>query len=150
MNLELRIVKAIPTLMMWRQEVIRNVFGIEPSPRLLVANRKYYREHVGDGSHVALVASIDGEDVGCGAVCLTDELPSPDNATGRCAYLMNIYVRELYRNRGVAHTIITRLLEIAREKECGKIYLETTYEGRSVYHSLGFVDMEGMMKLPTV
>lgn len=143
----LREIKALPTLMMWRQEVIRNVFGVEASKRLLVANRQYYRQHIADGSHVALVATIGGEDVGCGAVCLTDELPSPDNPSGRCAYLMNIYVREPYRNRGVAHALVRRLLEIAHEKECGKIYLETTDEGRPVYRSLGFAAMEGMMKL---
>lgn len=144
---ELRVVTSMPTLMRWRQEVIRHVFGEEPSKRLLVANRRYYREHIADGSHIALVASIDGEDVGCGAVCLTDELPSPDNPAGHCAYLMNIYVREPFRNQGIAHAIVSRLIEIARDKECGKIYLETTDNGRPVYQSLGFTDMQGMMKL---
>lgn len=148
--IEIREIKALPTLMMWRQEVIRNVFGIEPSKRLLVANRRYYREHIVDGSHVAIVAAIDGVDVGCGAVCLTDELPSPDNVSGRCAYLMNIYVREEARNHGVAHAIVRRLIAVARENYCGKIYLETTDDGRPVYQSLGFEDMVGMMKIGDV
>lgn len=147
--IELREITAMPTLMMWRQEVIRHVFGVEPSEKLLVANRQYYQKHIADGSHVALVASIESEDVGCGAICLTDELPSPDNTTGRCAYMMNIYVREPYRKQGIAHTIVKRLIEIAREKNCGKIYLETTDDGRPVYQSLGFTDMEEMMKLPS-
>lgn len=145
-EIRLREITSLPTLMMWRQEVIRQVFGAEPSKRLLVANRQYYREHIADGSHVALVASVGSEDVGCGAVCLTDELPSPDNPSGRCAYLMNIYVRESYRQHGVAHKIVSRLIEISREKGCDKIYLESTAEGRPVYRSLGFADMEGMMK----
>lgn len=145
--IELREIWAIPTLMMWRQEVIRNVFGVEPSRRLLVANRQYYRKHLADGSHVAIVASMDGRDVGCGAVCLTEELPSPDNPSGHCAYLMNVYVREPYRKHGVAHTIVKRLIEIGKEKDCGKIYLETTDDGRPVYRSLGFADMDGLMKL---
>lgn len=145
--IELREITTLPTLMMWRQEVIRNVFGIEPSARLLVVNRQYYRKHIADRSHIALVASSDGKDIGCGAVCLTDELPSPDNPSGHCAYLMNIYVRQPYRNHGVAHTIVKELIAIARRKGCGKIYLETTDEGRTLYQSLGFTEMEGMMKL---
>lgn len=137
----------MPTLIRWREEVIRNVFGVEPSKRLMVANRQYYRRHIPDGSHVALIATIDDEDVGCGALCLNEELPSPDNPSGRCGYLMNIYVRKPFRNNGIAHQIVKKLLEIAREKECGKIYLETTEEGRPLYRSLGFSEMEGMMKL---
>lgn len=137
---------AMPTLMRWRAEVIRNVFGVEPHPRLLVANRKYYRQHIADGSHLAFVAEVDGEQCGCGGVCFADELPSPDNPTGRCAYLMNIYVREAYRGRGVAHHIVGRLVEEARLRGCGKIYLETTAEGKSLYLSSGFVDMPDMMK----
>ena len=132
--------------MRWRIEVIRNVFGVEAHPRLLVANRQYYRKHIADDSHLAFVAEYDGEECGCGGVCLTDELPSPDNPSGRCAYLMNIYVREAFRNRGVAHLIVTHLIEEAKRRGCGKIYLESTADGKPVYTSLGFKDMPDMMK----
>ena len=132
--------------MRWRIEVIRNVFGVEAHPRLLVANRQYYRKHIADDSHLAFVAECDGEECGCGGVCLTDELPSPDNPSGRCAYLMNIYVREAFRNRGVAHIIVTHLIEEAKRRDCGKIYLESTADGKPVYTSLGFKDMPDMMK----
>ncbi|MDE6702110.1 MAG: GNAT family N-acetyltransferase [Muribaculaceae bacterium] len=142
----LREIKALPTLMRWRIEVIRNVFGQEPNPRLLVANRRYYRTHIADNSHLAFVAENDGEERGCGAVCFSDELPSPDNPTGRCAYLMNIYVREAFRNKGIAHCIVRRLIEEAKKRECGKIYLETTADGKPVYTSLGFKEMQDMMK----
>ena len=132
--------------MRWRIEVIRNVFGVEAHPRLLVANRQYYRKHIADDSHLAFVAEYDGEECGCGGVCLTDELPSPDNPSGRCAYLMNIYVRETFRNRGIAHIIVTHLIEEAKRRGCGKIYLESTADGKPVYTSLGFKDMPDMMK----
>ena len=57
MNVNIREITAIPTLMHWRREVIENVFGTEPSKRLLVANRQYYRRHIDDGTHIAIVAS---------------------------------------------------------------------------------------------
>lgn len=139
-------ITALPTLMHWRSEVIESVFGVAPSKRLLAANRRYYRQHIADGSHVAVVAEADGKGVGCGAVCLTEELPSPDNPSGRCAYLMNIYVREAWRHRGVGHAIVRRLIEIARESGCDKIYLETTDGARSFYRSIGFNELPGIMK----
>ena len=92
------------------------------------------------------MAEVDGEDAGCGAICITDELPSPDNRSGRCAYLMNIYVREAFRNQGVAHSIVSMLIEEAKKLGCDKIYLETTAEGKPVYSSLGFREMPDMMK----
>ncbi len=132
--------------MRWRREVIEHVFGQKPDERLLMANRTYYAEHIADGSHFALVAEYDGTECGCGAVCFTDELPSPDNPSGRCAYLMNIYVREPFRNRGIARKIVEHLVGKAGCAGCGKIYLETTHEGKPVYSSLGFKDMPDMMK----
>lgn len=145
--IELQQIKALPTLMMWRQEVLRHVFGEEPSPRLLEENRRYYGQHIADDTHFAIKALWNGQDAGCGAICLTDELPSPDNPTGKCAYLMNIYVREAFRNHGIAHIIVKRLVEEARLRDCGKIYLETTADGRPVYESLGFRDLPDIMKI---
>ena len=145
--MELKRIDNIPSLMIWRKEVIENVFGIEPDSSLLEANREYYSHHIPDGTHIAFVA-VEGEtEMGCGGVCITEELPSPDNPTGKCGYLMNIYVRKPFRNKGVAHEIVRHLIRIAGEAQCGKIYLETTEDGRPVYASLGFEDMTGMMKL---
>lgn len=132
--------------MHWRREVIENVFGTEPSKRLMVANRQYYRRHIADGTHIAVVASTDDTDAGCGAICLTEELPSPDNPSGRCACLMNIYVREEFRNRGVAHAIVRWLVNKARQLGCDKIYLETTDMAQPLYRNIGFNDLPGTMK----
>ena len=145
--IELRKIEDLPTLMMWRQEVLSHVLGQEPSPRLLEENRRYYRKHLAEDTHFAIKAEWLGEDAGCGAICLTDELPSPDNPTGKCAYLMNIYVREAFRKHGIAHVIVKLLVEEARIRDCGKIYLETTADGRPVYESLGFRDMPDIMKV---
>lgn len=135
------------TLLRWREEVIFHVFGQKANQSMLLANRKYYENHIADGSHVDFVAEdSDGIECGCGAACFTDELPSPDNPSGKCAYLMNIYVREAHRNRGIAHCIVSRLVDEAKKRGCGKIYLESTDEGKPVYRSLGFVDMPDMMK----
>ena len=145
--IEIQPVTDIAALLRWRREVIEHVFGVEPSVELMEANRRYYAEAVSAGSHYACVATVDGREAGCGAICLSRELPSPDNLGGRCAYLMNIYVREDFRNHGVAHLIVSFLVDKARALDCGKIYLETTDSGRPVYASLGFRDMPDMMKL---
>ena len=146
MSIAIRTVADIATLMGWRREVIENVFGVRPSETLMEANRRYYETHIADGTHIAAVAADGGEDAGCGAICLTEELPSPDNPSGRCAYLMNIYVRSTFRNRGIGHAIVRWLVAKAIEAGCDKIYLETTPGARPLYKSTGFEPLPGIMK----
>lgn len=146
MNLRIEPVYETDRLMMWRREVIRTVFGVDPTEDLLATNRNYYERHIADGSHLAVVAEVDAREAGCGAICFTEELPSPDNPSGRCAYLMNIYVRPMFRSRGIGHEIVSYLVEKAREKRCDKIYLETTDEARSLYNSIGFKELPGILK----
>ena len=137
----------LKTLMEWRREVISEVFGEEADSLLMKENEDYYRRHITDGTHLAYIASFDGQEAGCGAICLSDELPSPDNPTGKCGYLMNIYVRNNFREHGVGHAIVKKLIEEAQNRGCKKIYLETTAIGRRLYESLGFHDLPDMMKL---
>ena len=135
-------------IMNWRHEVLRHVFGEEPTDEVMANNHSYFRRHLPDRSFCFVEASYDGAQAGCGGICLYEELPSPDNPSGLCGYLMNIYVREPFRRRGVGDAIINALMKIARYRNCDKVYLETTEEARQVYHNHGFRQMNDMMKLP--
>lgn len=143
-------VKDMPSLMLWREEVIREVFGIPVDVRidtLLEVNRAYYAAALPIGTHVACFALRNGETIGCGGVCLQREMPSPDNPSGRCAYLMNIYVRRPFRGEGVGECLVRWLVERAKDHGAEKIYLETTQAGRPLYRHLHFEEMRDMMKL---
>ena len=144
--IELRRLSDLEQLIAWRREVLQCVFGFPPDDALMEANRRFFVYHIADDSHIAVIANVDGAEAGCGAVCYYDEMPSPDNPSGRCAYIMNIYVREAFRHEGIATAIIKYLIEAARNCRCGKIYLETTDMGRDVYAAIGFRDMIDMMK----
>ena len=83
-------------LIQWRMEVLHCVFSIPAdadTAELRKQNIDYYRKALDNGSHIACFAVEDEAVVGCGGLCIYDEMPSPDNPTGHCAYLMNIYVR---------------------------------------------------------
>lgn len=124
-TIELRQACSLPTLMRWRIEVLEKVYGTTPHPRLLVANRRYFRAHADDGTLMTLVAVLDGTECGCGTLCFTDVPPSPANPAGRCAIITCIYVREPFRGRGIARAIMRRLVDEARARQCGEIHHST-------------------------
>ncbi|MCR5845528.1 MAG: GNAT family N-acetyltransferase [bacterium] len=140
-------------LMEWRERVLREVFELADDAdidELMDQNRSYYERHLPDGSHVAVLAldaERDGEPVGCGALCLYDEMPSPDNPTGLCAYLMNIYTVPSARKQGVAGVLVDWLVAYAHKAGAGKVYLETTDAARGIYAARGFIEMKDYLTL---
>lgn len=141
----MRQVREIEEFLKWRREVIECVFGEEPSDALMDANQVYFKEQFRRGNFYMVIGEVDKQEAGCGAVCFQEELPSPDNPFGRCAYLMNIYVRSGFRKRGVGSRIVSTLLAEARHRGCGRITLETTKDGRALYVKEGFADAPGFM-----
>lgn len=143
-------VTELDSLMRWRMEVLHSVFGIpgeESMPQLYAANEEYYRKALADGSHAACFAEKDSEIIGCGGVCFFREMPSPDNPSGSCAYLMNIYTRKAFRGKGVGRQVVGWLIEKARAEGITKIYLESSDGARSLYAGLGFVPMKNYLML---
>lgn len=141
----------IDTLMLWRERVLREVFSIPDGNdirELLDENRRYYLEEIPAGGHIACIAYSDGIAVGCGGICLYREMPSPDNPSGRCAYLMNIYTDPSHRGRGIGGAVVSWLKARAAREGAEKVYLETTVDGMGLYRSEGFVEMGWMMRLP--
>ncbi len=113
-------------------------------------NENYYIREIKSGGHIPVLAYWQGELAGCGGMCFYHEMPSPDNRQGKCAYLMNIYVRQQYRRRGIAAEICRKLIDAAKKNGAGKIYLESSEMAVELYRSLGFEDMRGYMKLENI
>ncbi|MCD8026331.1 MAG: GNAT family N-acetyltransferase [Clostridiales bacterium] len=136
-------------LMKWREIVLRAVFSIpyeKNIDELLAANKNYYQSALEKGEHVACFAHSENQIVGCGGLCIYNEMPSPDNPTGICGYLMNIYTVTNMRRRGVAKAVVEWLIREAKDRKAHKIYLEASEEAYSLYKKSGFSDMNGYMK----
>ncbi len=143
--------ESLDQLMAWRKTVLEEVFGSlshQTMQKLLAANRAYYEAAIVQEQHVACFAYEDGIPVACGGMCIQLEMPSPDNPQGINAYLMNIYTTPAHRARGAGKAVVEWLVEQARIRNIGKIYLETTPLGRELYVTVGFVDYPDIMHLP--
>lgn len=121
--IELHEIYALPSVMRWRIEALRDTTEHSPTPRLLVANRIYYRKHISDGSHKVFAITENGEEYGYGSIRLFDGLPSFDNPSGKCACLTEIYLRKPFRNHDIVEKAEQLLTEEALNCGCGKIYI---------------------------
>ena len=141
----------IDMLVEWRTEVLREVFSLpqnSPMEELSRENRRYYQKALQMDDHAVCFACLESAVIGCGGLCLYEEMPSPDNPTGKCAYLMNIYTRPRFRGQGAGQAVIDWLIGEAKRRGAAKIYLEASEAGKHLYQEKGFVPMQGMMKLP--
>lgn len=152
MDIDIRKVELddIELLIQWRMQVLHEVFSIPENlsiEELERENRRYYQESLSIGNHIACFAYTNEKIVGCGGICLYNEMPSPDNPSGKCAYLMNIYTHPEFRGYGVGEKIVKWLIWQAIQRNISKIYLETSEDGRNLYKKIGFIPMSDMMKL---
>ena len=134
----------IDELAAWRIETLREVFSLPADAdmtQLEAENRAYYEREIPRSGHVACFACLDGAIVGCAGMCLQTELPSPDNPSGRCAFLMNVYTRPESQHRGAGRAMIEWLVDQAIDRGVDKIYLEASAAGRRLYESVGFTDL---------
>ena len=104
-------------------------------------NLKYYQKALANKTHVAVFAKLKDEIIGCGGLCIYQEMPSPDNLNGLCGYLMNIYTKDSYHNQGIGSLIVNYLVKTAQNRDITKIYLETTKAAIPFYKSLNFHEM---------
>lgn len=138
----------VDLLMEWRMRVLREVFavpGSQPMKELEQENRRYYETMLLTGGHTACFACFKDEIIGCGGICVYREMPSPDNASGKCAYLMNIYTSPQFRGMGAGEKIVRWLVDQALSEGITKIYLETSAAGKRLYEKTGFAPMADMM-----
>lgn len=129
-----------------RMEVLKHVFHQEETEELKDDNKEYYKTHLKDDTHIAAVGFLDDKAVCCGGVCFYEEMPSPDNPSGKCAYLMNVYCKKEYRHRGYGRAICQWLITQSQER-ADKIYLESSKAAKKMYYNLYFEDMHDYLQL---
>ena len=137
-------------LLDWRIEVLTEVFSLPADAdreSLRNENERYYRTSIPTNGHIACFAKLNSETIGCGGVCVYQEMPSPDNPSGWCAYLMNIYVRKQFRRHRIGMKIVQFLIDEVKQRGITKIYLETSTPGKPLYAKMGFEDLKDMMIL---
>ncbi|HHV09640.1 MAG TPA: GNAT family N-acetyltransferase [Clostridiales bacterium] len=127
-----------------RYEVLMAVNGLK-SDIFDMDFKKTTNEYLHSGNQTTFFATENGVMLGCATVCYITVMPTYDHPTGKRAHVMNVYVREGYRNRGIARQMMNEIVNDATEKGITHISLDATEQGRPLYEKIGFKSTgEGM------
>lgn len=108
--------------------------------------KKYTRDYCENSNQTTVLAFDDKIPIGCASICYMLLMPTFDHPTGKRAHIMNVYVDEAYRRKGIALRMMELLIEEAKQKEVTEISLDATDLGRALYKKCGFIETkEGMV-----
>lgn len=128
------------TLVAHRLGMWRDMGG--KSERALQAHRPVYRAwalpRLRSGELTAVIAEVDGQPVGSGALWWMPAQPRPGLAASTNPYILSMYTRPEYRGLGVATAVVKALVRIARQGRAGRVTLHASAQGRKLYERLGF------------
>lgn len=131
----------------YRMEFVSAIRNIGDSSAFRTKTREYLEEHADRDDLIVFLAIDKGKIAASCMACIFETVPLPSCLCGRSAELLNVYTKKEFRRQGHAEKLLRLLLAEARERGVGKIVLETTEDGLSLYQKLGFIGLERRMEL---
>jgi GNAT superfamily N-acetyltransferase len=111
------------------------------------ATRRYFDEELPAGRYVGFIAQAGDQAVGCGGLTFYVRPPYQGNASGREAYLMGMYTVANWRGKGIGRALLMRLLDVAKTRGVGRVWLHSEQGARSLYERQGFRPNDSHMEL---
>lgn len=134
-------VEDVPTLIRHRRMMWWDM-GRRDEPAFAVmeeAAREYFPAAVADGSYRGFLAVNEaGEVVGGGGIVISAWPGILGQSQPRRAMILNMYVEEPYRRRGIARELMETMIECCRREGFLHVGLHASDEGRALYEQLGF------------
>jgi GNAT superfamily N-acetyltransferase len=152
----------VQTLIDLRIAYLRELEGLADDvdlDALVHATRRYFIRKMPSGDYHAWVAvarpsaapelrgKLHSKIVGTAGMFLVDRPPGAGMVSAREGRLINVYVTEGWRGRGVAHDLIEACIETARRADVHRILVDDTPRGRRIYERAGFTMVNSIMEL---
>lgn len=120
--------------------------GAKEDIDLTPALNDYYARHLDDGTFFAWLALLDGEIIGTSGISIVEKPPYFGCPSGRIALLSSMYTAPQHRRKGIAKTLLSRVIEDARKQGCGTVQITASDMGVKLYTAFGFVHNHNFMQ----
>ena len=120
--------------------------GAKEDIDLTPALKDYYKRHMADGSFVSWLA-LDGEKiVGTSGMSIVEKPPYFGCPSGKIGLLSSMFTDSAYRRRGIAKTLLSKVIDEARQRGCGTVQITASDMGVLLYTDFGFVKNKNFMQ----
>ncbi|MBR4471145.1 MAG: GNAT family N-acetyltransferase [Erysipelotrichaceae bacterium] len=107
---------------------------------------RFFERQMKEEKMIEWIAIEDEKIVGTAAIMFLDFPPSFSNEIGIRAYITNMYTDPSYRRRGIASTLLNKLIEEAKQRNITHIFLSASKQGMPVYEKCGFKAKDSWME----
>lgn len=121
--------------------------GIEPNIDIDKELNKFFEKKLSEGTLIQFLVEDNEEIIASGAMIIYEFPPSYTNKTGKKGYISNMFTREDYRGQGIATSLLSKLVEEAKELGISKLWLGASKLGRPVYKKFGFKETDEWLEL---
>lgn len=112
--------------------------GAKPSFDLKPYLLDYYIKHFSDGTFVSWLAADDGRIVGTGGMSFVEKPPYYSCPFGKIGLLSSMYVIKEYRRKGIAKTLLDKVINEAKDFGCAAVQVTASDNGVLLYTDYGF------------
>ena len=123
-----------------REEGAKEDIDIKP------ALSDYYKRHMADGTFVSWLAFDNKKIVGTSGLSVVEKPPYFGCPSGRIGLLSGMFTHKDYRRQGIAKTLLSHIVEEARQSGCGTIQITASDMGVLLYTDFGFTKNNNFMQ----
>ena len=98
----------------------------------------FFKRNIKSGVHIAFICEHNRQMIATAGITLFEIMPTTEHPNGKVARLMNMYVVPFFRSKGIAKELLNRIMAYAEEHGIGKVMLNPSQMGKSLYENYGF------------
>ncbi len=106
----------------------------------------FYTKNMAAGTYVSWLAYDGDKIVGTSGMSFAEKPPYFTCPSGKLGILSSMYTDPNYRRLGIATQLLDRVVNEARDRGCGTIYITASDMGVKLYESYGFVHNGNFMQ----
>ncbi|MGG4043280.1 GNAT family N-acetyltransferase [Bacillus smithii] len=114
---------------------------------VITATKEYLEEALTNNEFISYLALLNDHVISVSGMVLFKRPPYLENLKGLEAYILNMYTIPQYRGKGIARSLLEKLIEECKKTGVRRIWLHASDDGKPLYTKMGFTFHHGEMEL---
>lgn len=107
---------------------------------------EFYEKNLRSGLYISWLAVYGEKIVATSGMSFTEKPPYYANPSGKIGILSSMYTVKEYRRRGIARTLLQKIMDEAKNHGCGVVHVTASDMGVLLYTDYGFQKNQNFMQ----